>query len=192
MKVTGQVEVDVFHRENLGMTPTGCTAFDAEHRTHGGFSNHAGGGLADMAQGLREANRGDRFSFTERCGVDGGHQNEAALRLGKALFERGPGDFGHSVAHGHQFVCRDAELPRNRFYGFHVGGACDFKVGGHCFGAAQWVFETVARSRRAKAGFATICEAWASLVLHRAQVVWEVNTSHLGHIMDRRQALDEG
>ncbi len=81
VKVTGQVEVDVFHRENLGVTASGCTAFDAEHWPHGGLSNHAGGGLADAAQGLGEANRGDRFSFTEGCGVDGGHQNEAALRL---------------------------------------------------------------------------------------------------------------
>ena len=174
------------------MASAGCAAFDAKHRSHGRFSNHAGRGLADVAQGLGEADGGDRFSFTKRRRVNGRHQNEAALRLGEPFFEGRPGDFGHPVTHGCQFVSGDADFPSNRFNRFHVGGASDFKVGGHCRVPVHWVFETVAPLGRAEAGLATTRGAGASIVLHRTQVVWEVDTSHLGHVMDRRQALDEG
>ena len=38
MHVAGKMQVDVFHRQDLGVTTAGSTAFDAEYRTQGRFA----------------------------------------------------------------------------------------------------------------------------------------------------------
>ena len=38
VEVTGEMQVDVFHRDDLGITAAGSAALDAEDRTEGRFS----------------------------------------------------------------------------------------------------------------------------------------------------------
>ena len=94
MKVSGQVEVDVLHGQDLGPTAACSAAFDAEDRAHGGFPDNASRRLTDGAQGLGQADGGDGFSLTKRRGVYRCDQHQTSRGFGKPFLEGVPGDFG--------------------------------------------------------------------------------------------------
>ena len=47
MEITREVEVDLFHGQNLRVTTTGSTTLEAEAGTEGGLAKHNDGFLAD-------------------------------------------------------------------------------------------------------------------------------------------------
>ena len=72
MEVTGEVEVDILHGNNLGIAAAGCTALDAEDRAERGLAQRDNGVLSDLAQTVGEADGGGGFPFTGRRRGDGG------------------------------------------------------------------------------------------------------------------------
>ena len=79
MEVTGEVEVDILHGNNLGIAAAGCTALDAEDRAERGLAQRDNGVLSDLAQTVGEADGGGGFPFTGRRRGDGGDEDELAL-----------------------------------------------------------------------------------------------------------------
>ena len=58
VEVAVEVEVDLLHRHDLGVAAAGAAALDPEHRAHRGLAQAQHHVLADLAQALRERDRG--------------------------------------------------------------------------------------------------------------------------------------
>src|SRR5699024_9616962 len=107
VEVAGEVEVDAFHRDHLGVTATGGPAFHAEDRSQGWFAqcDHRLG--AHEVQRISEPDRNGGLAFTGGRGGGPGDQHEfsALPGLGKLLRV----DLGHVVAVGDQGVVGDVD-----------------------------------------------------------------------------------
>src|SRR5690606_11339407 len=63
VEVTGEVEVDVFHRDYLGVTAASCAAFDTEAGAEARFAQADGRFLADAAEAVTQAYGGGGLAF---------------------------------------------------------------------------------------------------------------------------------
>ena len=109
-EVTGEVQVDVFHRHHLRVAAAGRAALDTEHRAERRFAQADHRLLADTVKGIAQAHGRRRLAFTGRRRADGGNEDQLAVRpiLDRLqVFER---QLGLEVAVGHQVLVGDAEL----------------------------------------------------------------------------------
>ena len=81
VEVAGEVEVDVLHRDNLGVSAAGGAALDAEHRPEGRLAQRHHDVLAATRQRVSQADRGGGLALARRRGIDGRHQDELAGRM---------------------------------------------------------------------------------------------------------------
>ena len=79
MEVAGEVQIDVFHRNNLGITAAGRAALDAEAGPERGLPQTDDGALAQPIQRIAKPYRGGGFSLASRRRADGCHQDELAI-----------------------------------------------------------------------------------------------------------------
>ena len=84
VEVTGEMQVNILHGDNLCITAAGCTALDAEHRAKARFTQRADGFLADAAQAVGQANGGCGLAFAGRGGGHGCDQNQLGFSSGVA------------------------------------------------------------------------------------------------------------
>ena len=84
VEVPGEVQIDGFHRENLRVAATSCTALHTENRTQGGFTK-CDGGLE--AQTLQALSKGDRSGCFARTGwhTSSGYQNQTRTNLARRI-----------------------------------------------------------------------------------------------------------
>ena len=76
MHVSSEVEINIFHWQNLGITTSCSPPLNTHYWTKRWFadSNHCF--LANLVQGISKTNGNSWFSFTCRCWVDGSNQNQ--------------------------------------------------------------------------------------------------------------------
>lgn len=67
VEVTGEMQVDVFHRDDLGIAATGCAALHAETRAERRFTQADHRVLADPVETVAKTDRCGRLAFA--CGV---------------------------------------------------------------------------------------------------------------------------
>jgi hypothetical protein len=80
--VAGQVQVEVFHRDDLAVTAAGCAALDAKGRALAGLADAGENPLAQVrAQRLAQPDHGGALALAQRGGGDGGHVDVLAIRL---------------------------------------------------------------------------------------------------------------
>ena len=79
--VAGEMEIDVFHRDDLRVTTAGSAAFHAEYRSHGRFAKTDNGFFADAIECVAQADRGCGFAFTGRSRIDGRDHDQFAIRF---------------------------------------------------------------------------------------------------------------
>ena len=79
-EVAGEVQVDVLHRDDLGVATTGRAALHAEDRPEGGLAQADDGPLADHLQSVRQSDARGRLALARRGRADGRDQDE--LRVG--------------------------------------------------------------------------------------------------------------
>ena len=72
MDIPGQVEVEVLHRNDLGVTAAGGSAFDPERRPLRRLANAGHDLLLEHAKGLGQADIRSCLPLPERCGSDRG------------------------------------------------------------------------------------------------------------------------
>ena len=110
VQVAGEMEVDVLHRHDLGVTAAGGAAFDAKARPHAGFAQAEHRLFADQIERVAEPDRRRRLAFAGRGRGDRGDEDQFGVRpIGKRadVIER---DLRLVSAVGrHRFV-RNAEL----------------------------------------------------------------------------------
>ena len=79
VEVSGEVQVDVLHGDDLGVSAACCAALDAEYRSEGGLAQSNDGFLAYMAQSVCESDSSGGLAFAGRSGGDGGDQHKLAF-----------------------------------------------------------------------------------------------------------------
>ena len=119
VKITGKVEVNVLHGNNLGVTTTGSPALHAEARAQRRFADANCRFLANGVEGIAKADGGCCLAFTGRRRRDCGDQNQLPFRpifQGTDEFKRNLGFGGAEVM---QVFDRDIQLGadiRNRLH----------------------------------------------------------------------------
>ena len=81
VEVAGEVEVDVFHGNDLGISAAGGTALDAEDRAERRLTECDDDVLADLSHAVGETDGRGGLALTRRGGVDGGDKDEFAVRF---------------------------------------------------------------------------------------------------------------
>ena len=81
VEVAGEVQVDVLHGDDLGVSAACGTALDAEHRAQAGLAQRNDGVLAALLQRVGQAHRGGGLALAGRRGVDGRHEHQLARRV---------------------------------------------------------------------------------------------------------------
>jgi len=81
VEVPGEVQVDVLHRYDLGVTAPRAASFDPEHRTDRRLAQRQNDVAADLAEPLREAHRRRRLAFPGLRGRDGRGDNDLSVGL---------------------------------------------------------------------------------------------------------------
>ncbi len=110
MDIAGEVEVDVLHRQRLGVSSSAGTSLDAESRPHGGLSHGADGVFPDVPQCLPQAQGHHGLALSQRSGRHCGHQNQFAVRLVAQPVEHRQLHFGHMRAVQTQLVGQNTRL----------------------------------------------------------------------------------
>ena len=74
MEVAGKVQVDLLHREHLGIAATGSSALDAEARPQRRFTQGHRGLLPYLVQPQRQSYAYCGLAYAGLRGADGRHQ----------------------------------------------------------------------------------------------------------------------
>src|SRR5688500_19834524 len=80
VKVSGEVEVDVVHRNDLGVPPAGCAALYAEDGTEAWLPHAHHGVDSETPERLRDAHRDGALPFSRGGWVDPRHEHEPSAR----------------------------------------------------------------------------------------------------------------
>jgi hypothetical protein len=84
--VTGKVQIEILHRHDLAVTAAGGAALYAKYRAHGGLAHRHRRRLADVLEGLPQADSGRRLPLTQGGRRYGGDHHIFCLRpVGKLL-----------------------------------------------------------------------------------------------------------
>ena len=125
--VAGEVEVDVFHGDDLRVAAARRAAFDAKDGAERGFAQGDDGVFAQTTQAVGETDGNGGFAFAGGGGVDGGDEDEfAGLACGGKFAEI---DFGFVVAVGDERFRRDAKRGGDVGNGTDGGSAGNGGVG---------------------------------------------------------------
>ena len=130
VEITGEMEIDVLHGDNLGIAASGCSALDAENRTERGLTKRDDRILADLAQTVGKTDRSSGFTFTGWSRSDGGDENKLSL-FGEFL-QSIEIQFGFVFAIVFHSIIRDAERCGNGINGLQRCFLCDFNVSFIC------------------------------------------------------------
>ena len=79
MKVAGKVQVDVFHRHDLGITTAGSATLDSEAGTKRRFAQAYQGLPAGPVHGIAQTDRGRGLALPRRRRTDGSGQDQFAV-----------------------------------------------------------------------------------------------------------------
>ena len=70
------MQIDLFHRNDLGHAAAIGAAFHAKHRTQRRLTNTDQGFFTDLVEGVTQTDRGGSFPLASRRRGNGGHQNQ--------------------------------------------------------------------------------------------------------------------
>ena len=79
VEVAREVQVDLLHRQHLGIAATSSTTLDAKARSQRWFAQSHHGLLADLVQTQCQTDTHRSLTDTRLCRADGRHQNQPAL-----------------------------------------------------------------------------------------------------------------
>ena len=85
VEVAGKVQVDILHGDDLGPTATGGTALHAKHGTERRLAQGHGALDAATTQTVGKADGRSGLALACGRGVDGGHEDELGLVIGRLV-----------------------------------------------------------------------------------------------------------
>ena len=132
VEVAGEVQVDLFHRDHLRQATAGRASLDAEAWPERRLTHGDRRFLADLAQGVGQADRRCGLAFARRGRVDRGDEDQFALTPALAgAFDELRVDLRDRLAIGDQRVGGDADALGDGGDRFRCLRARDFDVGEH-------------------------------------------------------------
>ena len=76
VEVTGEMKVDIFHRNYLSVSAAGSTTFNTEYRSKRRLTESNHNVLAKLLHTVCQTYCSSSLTFTGRCRVDGGNQDQ--------------------------------------------------------------------------------------------------------------------
>ena len=132
-EVTGEVQVDLGHRDHLAVAAPGRTALHPEDRPHRRFTQAGDRAMSQAVQGVGEADGGGGLALARRRGGEGGHQHQPTEWPVCQRREVGQVDLGLVVAVGDQVLLLDPQgLGRHLPDRSQRGAVGDLDVRQHC------------------------------------------------------------
>ena len=128
MEIAGEVEVDVFHRHDLGIAAAGRAALHAEARAEGWLAQGDHGLLADAIEAVAQANGRRRLALAGGRRIDRRDQDELPSFLEFEACEIVETHLGFGMAVGDQVLLRNAQLLADLHDRLHFGFARDLDV----------------------------------------------------------------
>src|SRR5688572_14749819 len=124
------MQVDVFHRNDLRVPATRCTALDAENGSETRLAQCENNLVLATAQSIRETHRQSRFALAGRSRVDTGDEHELALRSGTAR-DRIQLNLGFVASIQLEVFIPQVQLGCYVAYEFRFRGLCNGDIGKH-------------------------------------------------------------
>ena len=131
-KISGKMQVDVLHRQHLGISSSGSASLQSEDRSQRGFPQGGYGALPDAVQSIGQPDRDGRFAFPARSGRQGRNQHQTTAR-GSFRIDAGKGQLGNVPSIGFELRSRDGELFGNLRNGKQTSLLCDLQICFHLF-----------------------------------------------------------
>ena len=128
VEVTGEVQVDVLHGDDLCVAAAGSAALDAEHGAEGRLTQSNHDVLADAAHGVSQTDGRGGLALTGGGGVDSGDQNQLAVGLVRHVLQDVVVNLGLVVAVLLQILLVHARGLGDLANVQHRGLLCDFDV----------------------------------------------------------------
>ena len=128
MEVTGEVQVDVLHGDDLSVAAAGSAALDAEHGAQRRLTQGDHDVLAQLAHTVSQTDGGRGLALTGGGGVDGGDQNQLAVGLVSHVLQDVVVNLGLVVAVLLQILLIHARDLGDLANVQHLGFLCDFDV----------------------------------------------------------------
>ncbi len=119
MHIPREMEVDIVHRDDLGIAAAGSTALDAEHRSQGRFAQGYDSLLADLVQSLHKADARRGLAFTGRSRCNGRHEDQFAVGFVFQTLQHVQGDLSLIMAVLLQLFRMDIQLGGDLVDRFH-------------------------------------------------------------------------
>ena len=129
MEVTGEVEVHVLHRHDLGVAATRGATLHAEVRAERRLTDADRGLFADLVEAVTKTDSGRRLAFTSRRRVDRRHQDQVAVRAAFKGLDEIRGNLGLVMAKREQMLGLDTQLRANFLDGLLVCLTGNFDIG---------------------------------------------------------------
>ena len=130
MEIAREMQVQVFHRNNLCVSAACCTALYTEARSEGGLTKRNYGLLSEQSHGFAETDGRCRLSFSGRSRIDCRYQNELSFRIAFNPFQQFIGKFRLVLSVQFKLVLVDSEFLRNLRNRLHYCFLCNLDV---CF-----------------------------------------------------------
>ena len=151
VEVTGKVQVDVFHRDDLCVAAASRTAFHAEAGAEAWFSQTDCGFLADTTQAITEPDCGGGLAFTGRSRGNRGNEDQFAVLVLLLGLDEAVVNLGFGGAVRKQGSAGNTELCANFGNGSGRGSLGNFNIRQMGHGKVFLVFYCF-RGRPAKGG----------------------------------------
>ena len=116
VEIAGEMQVDVFHRHDLGVAAARRAALHAEGRPERRLAQTQHRLLADMVERVRQADRRRRLAFARRSGRDRRDQNQLAVGTVLQGFDEVHRQLGFVMAIGVEILRIDAEALARDFH----------------------------------------------------------------------------
>ena len=128
MNIAGQMQVEVFHRHDLGISAARRAALDPEGRAHAGLPDAGEGLFPELVQGLGQADGGGGLPLAQRGGGDGGDVDIVPVGLVLQPVPHIEMDLGFSAAIVFEVVFGETDAGRDLTNGQDFGGLGDIEV----------------------------------------------------------------
>ena len=155
VKIAREMEIDILHRNNLGISAACRTALDSEDGTERRLTQSNSRILADSSQAVSKTDCCGGFSLARRGGRDGGHKYKLAV-LSVGFAEQRKVDFRLMIAVLLNVFFVNMSNRCNLLYMLHLAILCNFNVCQICHNAPPVLLVSVLRycliSRRPLSG----------------------------------------
>ena len=129
VEITGEMQVDVFHRHDLRITAASRTTLDAEARPKRRLAQADRCLLADVIETIAKSDRRCRLAFARRRRVDRGDEDQLAILAALKRFDELSRNLSFVMPVGQQMLGRNAKLRADVLDVLLLRLACDFNIG---------------------------------------------------------------